>query len=133
MLTHIDQGNIADYFSVQSCSYGVGPHCIGITYALMQLWYGQIKATLYRLFYCKNMSVHSGPILYKYVFRALLSQTYLDNIEKTIFLCNVIPTWSIQHHIGYFPHKNCLLALSQHCKGKSLVQCHPRGSRQPGT
>ena len=29
MLAHIDQGNIADYFPVQSCSWALGQHSAG--------------------------------------------------------------------------------------------------------
>ena len=113
MLAQKGPGNIADYFSVQSCLWTVGQLCTGIF--LMQCWHRQIKTTLYRLFSCKNMSV---------------CQMYLDNIDETIFPCNVVPAWLIQHCLGYFPHKSCLLAMGQHCTGKNLVQCCPRGFRQ---
>ena len=36
----------------------------------------------------------------------------------------------MQHCIGYFTKKGCLLTMGQHCKGKNLVQCYPKGSRQ---
>ena len=76
------------------------------------------------------MSVRSAPTLAKYFLCTMLSQTYLGNIDWTIFLCNVVPVWSIQHCIGYFLHKSCVLAMGQHYTGKNLVQCYPRGSRQ---
>ena len=41
-----------------------------------------------------------------------------------------IPAWSIQHCIGYFPHKSCLLAMSKHCIVDFIVQCWPRQSRK---
>ena len=42
----------------------------------------------------------------------------------------VVPVWSIQHCIGYFLHKSCLLAMGQYYTGKNLVKCCPGGSRQ---
>ena len=50
----------------------------------------------------------------------MLSQTYLDNIDLTIFLGNVVPAWSAQYCIGYLPHKSCILAMGQHSTGNSL-------------
>ena len=58
----------------------------------------------------------------------MFSQMYLDNIEQTIFLCNTVLAWSMQHCIGYFPHKSCLLAMDKHYIGDFLVQCWPRQS-----
>ena len=103
---------------------GCGQHCTGIF--LVQCWPRQIKTALYRSFSCENMSVCSGPTLYKLFSRAMLSHKYLDNIDWTIFLCNVVPARSIQHCIGYFPHKSCLLAMGQHFTGDFFVQCWPR-------
>ena len=70
--------------------------------------------------------------------------------KKYISLCNIAPAWSIQHCIGCFPHKSCLLAMGQHWKenilinivlilfqkhstGRNLVQCCQRGYRQQCT
>ena len=50
----------------------------------------QDNITLRRLFSCKNMYVSPEPILHKYFSCAMLSQTYLDNIEHKIFLCDVV-------------------------------------------
>ena len=83
-----------------------GQHCRGNF--LVQCWLRQIKATLCSLFSCKNMSVCPWSTLQK------LSQTYLENIDQTIFLCNVVPAWSIQHCVGYFLHKSCLLPMDRH-------------------
>ena len=79
------------------------------------------------------MSVRSAPTLAKYFLCTMLSQTYLGNIDWTIFLCNVVPVWSIQHCIGYFLPKGCLLAIGHHYTGKNFAQCCPRGSRQQCT
>ena len=51
------------------------------------------------------------------IWRTLTS--WLDNIPVQV------PEWSIQHCIGYFPHKSCLLAMGQHCTGDFLVQSRP--------
>ena len=59
-------------------------------------------------------------------FLAMLSQTYLDNIDSTISLSNVVPTWLIQHCVGYFSHKHWFSAIGQHCTGNFLIQCCPR-------
>ena len=97
----------------------------------MQCWHMQIKTTLYRFCSCKNVSVRSRPTLHKYLSSAVLSQTCSDNIELTIFLCNAVPAWSIQHCIGYFSHKSCLFTMGQHCTGDFLVQLWPRKIRTP--
>ena len=38
-------------------------------------------------------------------------QHWLDNTSMQCCLSNVNAMWSIQHCIGYFPHKSCLLAM----------------------
>ena len=124
MLAHIDQDNIAYYFPVQSCSWALDQHCTASF--LVQCWHRQIKTTLYRLISCENISVRTGPTFHKQFSCVMFSQTYLDNIDKTIFLCNAVPAWSIQHCIGYFPHKSCLLPMGQHYIVDFLVQCWPR-------
>ena len=120
MLPRKDQDNTADYFPVQCCSWAIGQHYTGNF--LVQCWHRQIKTTLYRLFSCENVFVRSGPTLHKQFSCAMLSQTYLDNIDQTIFLCNVVPACSIQDCISYFSHKSCLFAMGQHCTGDFLVQ-----------
>ena len=64
------------------------------------------------------------------------------NIDKVVFLCNVVSDVFGQHWlntilmqhcsrmldttlfcIGYFPCKHCLPAMGQHCTGNFLVQC----------
>ena len=52
----------------------------------------------------------------------MLSQMYLENIECTIFLCNVFPAWQTQHCMVYFAKKSCLLTMGQHCTGKFFAQ-----------
>ena len=101
---------------------------------LVQRWHREIKTTLYRLFSCKNMSVRPAQHWTSIFFVcAILSQTYLDNIEQTILQCNVIPVWSIQHFMDYFLHKSCLLVMGQYYSGKNYVQCCPKDSRQQCT
>ena len=58
----------------------------------------------------------------------MLSLTYLDNIDQTIFLCNVVPAWQIQHCISYLSHESCLLTMAQHCIGVSLCNVDPEKS-----
>ena len=64
------------------------------------------------------------------VFLCNVVSDYLENIEYTIFICNVVVAWWTHRFIGYFTQKSCLLTTSQHCTDKNLVQCFPRGSRQ---
>ena len=45
------------------------------------------------------------------------------NIAQVTFLCNVGTGRLRQHCIGYFSHKSCLFAMSQHCTGDFPVQC----------
>ena len=56
----------------------------------------------------------------------MLSQTYLDYIDYTKFLRNVVPAWSAQHCIGYLFHKSCILAMGQHSTDNFLMQCWPK-------
>ena len=56
----------------------------------------------------------------------VFGQHWLDNI----FLCSVVSAWSIQHWIGYFPSKSCLLPMGQHCTGNFLVKCWPRETQK---
>ena len=56
----------------------------------------------------------------------MLSQTYFNNIDQIISLCNVVPAWLMQHCMAYFPYKSCLLAVGQHCTGDFFVQYWPR-------
>ena len=62
-------------------------------------------------------------------------QHWLDNILMQCCprynLSYNIPVVSIQHPIGYFPHKSCLLAMDQYCTGNFLMQCcEPDRSRK---
>ena len=114
MLAHKDYGNITDYFPVQSCSWTMGQHSTGCF--LVQCQHRQIKTTLYRLFSCEKMFVRYGQHC------TTLSQTYLDNIDQTIFLCNVVPAWSIQLCIGYFSHKFFCLPWGN--IAQVIVQCN---------
>ena len=59
--------------------------CTG--YCFVQSWPKQTKSKLCKLFSFKIIAARSGPILHKSFFCAMLSQTYLDNIQYTIFLC----------------------------------------------
>ena len=63
MLTQIYPDKIADHFSVQSYLSSVGQNFKANF--LVQCWLKQIKATLYSLFSCKNMSVRPWPTLLK--------------------------------------------------------------------
>ena len=71
------------------------------------------------------MTMWFGPTLHQYFFCAVSSQTYLDNIDYKIFLCNVVIAWKTQHCIGYFAKRSCLLTMSQNWTGKVLAQCWP--------
>ena len=55
--------------------------------------------------------------------------TYLDNIEYTIFLCNVFPAWQTQHCIVYFAKKSYLLTM-EIAQVYSLRNVGPLRSRQ---
>ena len=57
------------------------------TGCFVQSWPKQTKTKLCRLFSFRIITARSGPILHKKFYCAMLSQTYLDNIEYTIFLC----------------------------------------------
>ena len=74
----------------------------------------------------------------------MLSQTYLDNIDQTIFLYNVVPAWPIQYckcffpqdrfpyaklarvdpdkFVDYFSFQSCLWTVGQHHIRDFLVQ-----------
>ena len=121
MLAPFEQDNIADYFPVHSYSWAVGQHCT--SNFLAQCWHTQIKTTLHRLFSVKTCLRALGQHCTSNF------QTYLDHIDQKIFLCNVVPAWSIQHCIGYFPQKSCLFAMGQHCTVDFLVQRWPRKIR----
>ena len=58
----------------------------------------------------------------------MLSQTCLDNIEWTIFLCNAVPAWSIQHCIGFFPHEGVCLPWANIAQVISLCNFDPERS-----
>ena len=78
---HVGPGRsrqIIDYFPV-------GQHCP--SNFLVQCWQSQIKR-FYRLFSHKKMTLCFEPTLHKEFSCAMLSQMYLDNIGKMIFLCN---------------------------------------------
>ena len=61
------------------------------------------------------------------VVSGVFGQHWLDNILMQCCprynLSYNIPVVSIQHPIGYFPHKSCLLAMDQYCTGNFLMQC----------
>ena len=77
MLVHIDQDKIADYFPVPSCSWAMGQHCTG--YFLVQ--FGTSRSRQYCIDYFAPKTSRPRPTLHKIFFGAMLSQTYLDNIE----------------------------------------------------
>ena len=68
-------------------------HCTG--HYFVQSWPKQSKTKFCRLFSFKIIDVYSGSILHKCAQGqyCILPQTYLDNIEYTIFLCNVFLAW----------------------------------------
>ena len=132
MLTHMDQGNIADFFPGQSCSWAVGQHCTGKQFSCATLAQADQDNIIQVIFQQKHVCALCANIGHIFLC-AMLSQKYLDNTDQTIFLCNdVVPVWLI-HCIGYFLHKSCLLVIGQHYTGKNLVQCCPRGSSQRRT
>ena len=133
MLAHIDQGNIADYFPMLSCSWAVNQHCTGKKFSCAMLAQTDQDNVIQVIFLQTHVCALCASIGQVFFFCAMLSQTYLDNTDQTIFLCNVVPVWSIQHCKGYFLHKSCLLAMGQRFTGKNLVQCWPRDSRQQCT
>ena len=50
----------------------------------------------------------------------VFGQHWLDNI---LMQCCPRYNLSIQHPIGYFPYKSCLLTMDQYCTGNFLMQC----------
>ena len=61
----------------------------------------------------------------------MLSQTHLDNIDLTIFLCSFVLAWSALHCIDYFQaNKSCLLPMVEHYSGNFFVQCGPRKNQK---
>ena len=54
----------------------------------------------------------------------------LDNIEYTMFLCNVVPAWQTQHCIGYFAKKSFLLTMGNITEIISLHNVGPQRSEQ---
>ena len=117
----------------------MGQHCKGNF--LAKCWSTQIKETRQITLQCKivygvvvqhytgNFLVRCWHRQTQTIFPRLLSCA-LDQHCKNNFLCNIAPAWSIQYFIYYFPHKNCLIAMSQHYISKNFVQCCPIGSRQ---
>ena len=67
-----------------------------------------------------ELSSPAKTCLYALGQHCTLSQTYLNNNDQIILLCNVSPPQSIQRYIGYFPYKSCLLAMSKIEKVKTL-------------
>ena len=96
-------------------------HCAG--YCFVQSWPKQTKTKLCKLFSFKIIAARSRSILHKIFSCAVLSQMYLENIEYTIFLCNVSSQLGRHKLSVYFAKKSCLLNMGQHCTGKFFAQC----------
>ena len=113
----------------------VGQHCLHcVRNCFVQCWPKQTKTTFRRLFSSKNiLSAQGQYCTSNFLVQYCLRRTWTTLTRQYSYASNVVPVWSIQHCIGYFLHKSCLLDMSQHYNGKNLVQCCQRCSRQQCT
>ena len=131
MLAQINSDKIVDSFYVQICLWTVGQHYKGNF--IVQCWLRQIKTTLHRLLSSENSCCYYQVKMFLSIYVSIcmpLGQhcrsNFLYNVAIDVFkqhwldICNVVPSLSIQHCIGYFPHQSCLLAMDQHWTGKTL-------------
>ena len=107
----INPDKIVDSFYVQTCLWIVGQHYKGNF--IVQCGLRQIKTTLYSLLPCEK-SCYCWIKMFLCTICMPFGQHCRSNILYNVVLdvfkqhwldiCNVVPAWSIQHCISYFPH-----------------------------